>query len=232
MHHSPISREGAFHSSSADSSVGASTDISRSNATVLTDASVTLRLNKRESQAIWHFEICGKSQSGKEMIISHQVVVHVLSQRRQQELNEPLCPPPDIHLVLPNLGELRNVVSRLSHLADDLTMSANLEGTMELAVKDKTGRVNLTTTWKDLHIPQSTTDQDGDGEPPAKDKMFSTLVSIRGLLKFLTSHIVGGVAIACICENHCVIAYVYIGEINEAGGVLTFFIPAKNTGDF
>ena len=23
-----------------------------------------------------------------------------------------------------------------------------------------------------------------------------------------------------------------IGEINEAGGVLTFFIPAKNTGDF
>lgn len=30
------------------------------------------------------------------------------------------------------------------------------EGTMELAVKDKTGRVNLTTTWKELHIPQST----------------------------------------------------------------------------
>ena len=36
-----------------------------------------------------------------------------------------------------------------------------------------------------------------EGERPPKDKMFSTLVSIRGLLKFLTSHLVGGVAIAC-----------------------------------
>jgi len=56
--------------------------------------------------------------------------------------------------------------------------------------------------------------------------MFSSTVSIRGFQKFLTSHHVGGIAIACelsalgfawayrqgICEGHCVIAYVYIGE--------------------
>lgn len=54
--------------------------------------------------------------------------------------------------------------------------------------------------------------------------MFSTTISIRGFQKFLTSHYVSGVAIACelskpsrandqgICEGHCVIAYVYIGE--------------------
>lgn len=40
-------------------------------------------------------------------------------------------------------------------------------------------------------------DQDGDGEPPPRNKMFSTFVSIGGLLKFLTSHLVGGVTIAC-----------------------------------
>ncbi|KAK4684634.1 hypothetical protein P7C73_g5533, partial [Tremellales sp. Uapishka_1] len=56
----------------------------------------------------------------------------------------------------------------------------------------------------------------------------NTTVPVRGLQKFLSSHLVAGTSIACICENHCVIAYVYIGEINEAGGVLTFFIPAKN----
>jgi len=110
-------------------------------------------------------------------------------------------------------------------MADDVKVSANHEGMMELSVKSKS--VDLTTTWKGLHIPTSTTDGEETEEAP-KDKMFSTNVAIRGLQKFLTSHLVGGTAIACICEKHCVIAYVYIGDINEAGGVLTFFIPAKN----
>jgi HUS1 checkpoint protein len=34
------------------------------------------------------------------------------------------------------------------------------------------------------------------------------------------------IACAGICENHCLIMYVYIGEVDDAGGVLTFYIPA------
>jgi HUS1 checkpoint protein len=83
------------------------------------------------------------------MTISHDINVRVLGPRRQGELNEPLCPPPDvsgpfarvaesmlptwpasdsrqqIHLVLPNLTDLRNLVSRLGHMADDVEISAN-----------------------------------------------------------------------------------------------------------
>ena len=29
-----------------------------------------------------------------------------------------------------------------------------------------------------------------------------------------------------ICQGHCVILYVYIGDVADAGGVLTFYIPA------
>ena len=29
-----------------------------------------------------------------------------------------------------------------------------------------------------------------------------------------------------ICQHHCVILYVYIGDVSDAGGVLTFYIPA------
>lgn len=29
-----------------------------------------------------------------------------------------------------------------------------------------------------------------------------------------------------ICQNHCAILYVYIGDVADAGGVLTFYIPA------
>ena len=32
--------------------------------------------------------------------------------------------------------------------------------------------------------------------------------------------------LAGICQHHCVILYVYIGDVADAGGVLTFYIPA------
>ncbi|WVQ93978.1 hypothetical protein IAU59_001056 [Kwoniella sp. CBS 9459] len=215
---------------SADSSVGGLGESARNTAT-LSDADVTLKLNKKGKQPIWAFEIRGKTAARKSMSITHEIDVKILSPKRQQELQEPLCPQPDIHVVLPNLYELRNLVSRLSHVADDVKVSANHEGTLELSVNSP--RVNLSTTWKELGVPQSNAVQDEDNEepPPPPDKMFSANVSIKGLLKFLTSHLVGGTAIACICEDHCLIAYVYIGELNEAGGVLTFFIPAKNADD-
>lgn len=67
-------------------------------------------------------------------------------------------------------------------------------------------------------------------QAPSTDHMFSTTVSIKGLLKFLSSHQVGGTGIACklrsrrferlsqadkpgICQRHCFIAYVYIGRL-------------------
>ncbi|WWD06059.1 hypothetical protein V865_004144 [Kwoniella europaea PYCC6329] len=211
---------------SADSSVG-SINESRSTA-ALTESDVTLKLNKKGQQPIWSFEIRGYTAQRKPMSITHEIPVKILSARRQAGLNEPLCPQPDIHVVLPNLLELRNIVSRLSHLAEDVKVSANHEGRLELT--SKASRVNLTTTWNDLSVPSSNTNDD-DQPPPPPDQMFTVTVAIKGFLKFLTSHLVGGAAIACICEDHCLIAYVYIGELNEAGGVLTFFIPAKMTDD-
>ena len=29
-----------------------------------------------------------------------------------------------------------------------------------------------------------------------------------------------------LCQSHCIIMYVYIGEVADAGGVLTFYLPA------
>jgi HUS1 checkpoint protein len=77
---------------------------------------------------------------GNAMTISHEVKIHILTPRRQAELNEPLCPPPDvsllspetdkadaqIHILLPSLMDLRNIVSRLGQMANDVKLSANL----------------------------------------------------------------------------------------------------------
>ena len=86
-------------------------------------------------------------------------------------------------------------------------------------------------------------------EPPDPDQMFTVLISTRSFLKFLNSHVVSTTTIACkflskamhicpfelfllpsfptgLCQHHCVILYVYIGDVADAGGVLTFYIPA------
>jgi HUS1 checkpoint protein len=83
----------------------------------LTGGEVTLKLNRRQSDnaPIWAFEIKGQvscsahslrilaeeqSTHGNAMTISHEVKIHILTPKRQQELNEPLCPPPDVSLLL------------------------------------------------------------------------------------------------------------------------------------
>ncbi|KIR41171.1 HUS1 checkpoint protein [Cryptococcus deuterogattii 99/473] len=154
--------------------------------------------------------------SRKSMVITHEINVKILSSRRQQDLKEPLCPRPDIHVVLPNLQELRNIVSRLAPAADDVEVSANHEGTMELAVRSS--KVNLTTTWKELPIPVTNLEEEGEEaeEPPPPGQMMSTTVTIKAFLKFLTSYVISSEAIMCICEGYCVIAYVYIGHTPHA----------------
>jgi len=63
-------------------------------------------------------------------------------------------------------------------------------------------------------------------EPPDPNQMFTVLISTRCFLKFLNSHVVSTTTIACLCQHHCLILYVYIGDVADAGGVLTFYIPA------
>ena len=86
---------------------------------------------------------------------------------------------------------------------------------------------------------------DPNEEPRDPDKLYTVLISTKSFLKFLNSHVVSTTTIACtpckfltftrlsiffwvagICQHHCVILYVYIGDVSDAGGVLTFYIPA------
>lgn len=64
-------------------------------------------------------------------------------------------------------------------------------GTLELKVKSN--KVETSTTWANLRIPQS----DAIAPPQDDEQLHSTKVSVRGFQKFLTSHYVGGTAIAC-----------------------------------
>ncbi|KAG8212922.1 cell cycle checkpoint [Butyriboletus roseoflavus] len=128
------------------------------------------------------------------------------------------------------LQKMRTIVERLRPLSDVLVLRANNSGKLQLAISTDT--VKLETQWVGCtnpsmrHAPdQNAPESEVAPEDPDPEKLFSVYVSIRSFIKFLNSHVVSTTTIACICQNHCAILYVYIGDVADAGGVLTFYIP-------
>ncbi|KAI5451232.1 Checkpoint protein hus1 [Naganishia albida] len=66
----------------------------------------------------------------------------------------------------------------------------------------------------------------GDPEDqPASDQMFQVTIGTKSLLKFLSTNVSNSGTIACICDDYCLICYIYIGDVADNAGVLTIFIP-------
>ncbi|KAI0352210.1 cell cycle checkpoint [Trametes cingulata] len=196
------------------------------------DTQVIMKLAKKGDKSVLSFEITGVTSMGRTITIVQHVVIEVMRHADVERLKEPMCPEPDVHILLPSLAKLRTVVERLRPLAaDGVTFRANHAGELQLAVNTDNARVEV--GWGGLTNPTMAKDPASQGsdadDAEAKDprEMHGVLVSHKCLLKFLTSHVVSTTTVACICENHCVILYVYIGNVADAGGVLTYYIPAK-----
>ncbi|KZT65911.1 cell cycle checkpoint [Daedalea quercina L-15889] len=193
------------------------------------DAEVVVRLVKRSDVATLSFEILTTTRMGRGVRIAHDVRIEILKREDVSRLKEPMCPEPEVHILLPPLAKLRTVVERMRPLAADVIgIRANLSGCLQLCAQTDAARVDV--SWNGLSNPtmaQDPSTQDPDNSE-ARDPttLYGVLVSLKSLQKFLNSHVVSTTTIACICQNHCIIMYVYIGEVAEAGGVLTFYVPA------
>ncbi|KAJ3832916.1 checkpoint protein Hus1/Mec3 [Lentinula raphanica] len=208
-------------------STSAGTSNSTSGSTYETDE-VIVKLAKKNDQAVLNFEITGTTRAGRKVKIEHDVKIEVMKPADVAKLNEPMCPEPDIHVLLPSLQKIRTIVERLRSMSDILAVRASHNGCLQLSIN--TESVKVDTEWKNCTIPQmmreGASQDSADDDPPDPEHLFSVLVSVRSFLKFLSSHVVSTTTIACVCQNHCLILYVYIGDVADAGGVLTFYIPA------
>ncbi|KAG9316067.1 cell cycle checkpoint [Chiua virens] len=188
---------------------------------------LVMKLAKKNDQAVLSFEMFGVTRSGRKVRVAHDVRIDVMRPSEVDKLREPLCPEPDVTILLPQLQKMRTIVERLRPLSDVLALRANNSGKLQLAISTDT--VKLETQW--VGCPNPSMRQVSDEtvaeleENPDPDKLFFVHVSIRSFIKFLNSHVVSTTTIACICQNHCAILYVYIGDVADAGGVLTFYIP-------
>ncbi len=182
--------------------------------------SVILRLAKRGKDPLLSFTISAQSHTGAKLEVVQDVLIKVLKPAEMSRVVEPLCPEPDVHIILPKLLNLRTVAEHMRSLSDIVTLSANRQGELRLSVAED--EVSLDTTWSNLAHPtieasQSSTAQAPDD--PAEHK--SVHLEMKSFLKFLSSYIVATTTIACICANHCAIFYVYIGDVDKSSGVMT-----------
>jgi len=195
------------------------------------EAEVVAKLAKKNDTAVLSFEIIGQSRIGKGVRITHDVRIEVMRPDSAAKLEEPLCPEPDVHILLPPLSKLRTVVEHLRSHSDYVAIRANNSGTLQLSVS--TDSVKTDVTWNGLSNPSMNKDAAAANqeEEPSQEKdpttIFSVLLSVKDFMKFLNSHVVSTTTIACICHNHAMILYVYIGETADAGGVLTFYLPTN-----
>ncbi|KAJ6512257.1 checkpoint protein Hus1/Mec3 [Mycena polygramma] len=188
---------------------------------------IVMKLAKKNDQAVLSFEISGMTRQGRKVRVAHDVKIDVMKPVDVANLKEPMCPEPDVHIILPPLQKLRPIVERLRPMSDFLAVRANNKGRLQLSIRTDT--VTVDTEWKNCKNTNraSTSSQDTEPDPRDPDELFTVLVSTRSFFKFLNSHVVSTTTIACICQNHCMILYVYVGDLADAGGVLTFYIPGQ-----
>ncbi|CCL99927.1 uncharacterized protein FIBRA_01952 [Fibroporia radiculosa] len=169
------------------------------------DADVVMRLIKKNGQAVLSFGISGTTRNGRQVRIAHDVRIDVMRPNDVQRLKEPMCPEPEVHIVLPPLAKLRTVVERLKPLAGDVVaIRANGSGCLQLSAQTDSARVDV--SWKGLANPAMTRDANSQ-DPDAGDdsdmhdssQMYGVLVSLKSLQKFLSSHVVSTTTIACMC---------------------------------
>ncbi|KAJ9294554.1 hypothetical protein DTO271G3_6822 [Paecilomyces variotii] len=107
----------------------------------------------------------------RETVITQEIPVKVLHQSTVEGLHEPRCRPPDVHIILPSLIQLKSISERFNKLAMEtssgrtatagnglsgssgpkLELSANMHGSLKLAIA--TDALRISSVWSGLINP-------------------------------------------------------------------------------
>lgn len=174
----------------------------------------TLRLTKRASDnapilCLTITTSSNSSISAGNTLVTQEIPVRVLSGASVDGIREPMCPEPDVHIVLPPLAHVRSVTERLNKLSSKsslsagnssegsrLIISANMAGQFKMRLANDA--VKVESMWKGLSNPNMNSGQAPDSpEERPQDEFAKVTVDGKEWWKVLK---VGGLAkkvIAC-----------------------------------
>ncbi|KAK4504953.1 hypothetical protein PRZ48_002916 [Zasmidium cellare] len=119
------------------------------------------------------------ARQDRETLVTQDVPIRVLAPASVEGLHEPRCREPDVHIVLPNLMQLKGISDRFTKLAmttksasksgfgsaasgPKLELSGNMHGCLRLALNTDAMRIN--SLWTGLENPELDPSQVADGE--------------------------------------------------------------------
>lgn len=115
-----------------------------------------MKLAKKDDVPYLVIEITTETKEGKKVKVEHDVNVVLRRVSEVDEMNQPLCPPFEVHVELPHADALRPVVEHLARMSDIIWFSATRDGRFRLGMESDSGDVEtLWTGLKSVDISES-----------------------------------------------------------------------------
>lgn len=115
-----------------------------------------MKLAKKDDVPYLVIEITTETKEGKKVKVEHDVNVVLRRVSEVDEMNQPLCPPFEVHVELPHADALRPVVEHLARMSDVIWFSATRDGRFRLGMESDSGDVEtLWTGLKNVDISES-----------------------------------------------------------------------------
>ena len=115
-----------------------------------------MKLAKKDDVPYLVIEITTETKEGKKVKVEHDVNVVLRRVSEVDEMNQPLCPPFEVHVELPHADALRPVVEHLARMSDVIWFSATRDGRFRLGMESDSGDVEtLWTGLKSVDISES-----------------------------------------------------------------------------
>ncbi|KAK5172537.1 Checkpoint protein hus1 [Saxophila tyrrhenica] len=188
------------------------------------------------------------SRPDRETTVTQDIPVRVLAPASVEGLHEPRSREPEVHIVLPNLMQLKSISDRFTRLAlstkagtrpggnsgPKLELSGNMHGCLRLSLN--TDSLHVSSLWTNLENPELDPGQMAGGEeglanhPSTRMKMlgdatgqseegWSTVrVDGKDWGRVLSVGRLGGRVIACFSHDHAIVLYVYTGGDEDGVG--------------
>ncbi|KAF2855342.1 Hus1-like protein [Plenodomus tracheiphilus IPT5] len=192
----------------------------------------------------------------RETIVTQEIPVRVLAPDTVAGLHEPRCREPDVHIILPPLIQLKSISDRFTKLAladskgsvsstasTRLEIAANMHGCLKMSIRSDA--MNISSIWTGLDNPELDPGHVAGGangiadHPSSRMKLLGSAdgrseegwagvrIDGRDWGKVMSVGRLGGRVIACFCNEHALILYVYLtNDTGDDESVLTYYISS------
>jgi HUS1 checkpoint protein len=194
-----------------------------------------------------------REDHSRETVITQDVAIKVLRMDMVEGIHEPRTSPPEVHILLPPLLQLKSISERFtklalsatkkptglqgSHVGPKLEISANMHG--ELRIGIKTDSLKIESKWSGLNNPDLDPGEVEGGEQGIQNHPSTRYRELEGEESYATVRVecrdwnrvlgvgrLGGRVVACICNDSALILYVFLPNDDPGAqeSVLTYYI--------